>query len=182
MGSLSYQPSLSPGHSCSRRCYSRCRGCRRRGRGAGAPRRLFCSASSFEFVGTRPQGRPSLALRPEEKLMAKTAVKAKKDLKKPQHPQQRKTTDARASRLLLLLVGAAGLIALIGIGLVLTRGSGTARVERGPLRFRTRAITTRCSWRRTRPISLFSARIRVFSAQRMGVEPGRRLSWSIRTL
>jgi photosystem II stability/assembly factor-like uncharacterized protein len=56
--------------------------------------------------------------------MAKTAVKAKKDLKKPQHPQQRKTTDARASRSLLLLVGAAGLIALIGIGLVLTRGSG----------------------------------------------------------
>jgi photosystem II stability/assembly factor-like uncharacterized protein len=56
--------------------------------------------------------------------MAKTAVKAKKDLKKPQHPQQRRTTDARASRSLLLLVGAAGLIALIGIGLVLTRGSG----------------------------------------------------------
>ena len=56
--------------------------------------------------------------------MAKTAVKAKKDLRKPQHPPQRKTTDARASRSLLWLVGAAGLIALIGIGLVLTRGSG----------------------------------------------------------
>lgn len=55
--------------------------------------------------------------------MAKAAVKAKKDLKKPQHPQQRKTTRARPSRV-LLFAGAAGLIALAGVGVVLTRGSG----------------------------------------------------------
>jgi hypothetical protein len=56
--------------------------------------------------------------------MAKAAVEQKKKQpKKPQHPQQRKTTHARPSRL-LLLAGAAGLIALAGIGIVLTRGSG----------------------------------------------------------
>jgi photosystem II stability/assembly factor-like uncharacterized protein len=55
--------------------------------------------------------------------MAKAAVKAKKDLKKPQYPQRRKTTQTRPSRL-LLFVGTAGLIALAGIGIVLTRGSG----------------------------------------------------------
>ncbi len=56
--------------------------------------------------------------------MAKAAVKARKDLKKPQHPQQRKATQAWPSRLLLLFVGAAGLIALVAIGIVLARGSG----------------------------------------------------------
>lgn len=57
--------------------------------------------------------------------MAKSAVRAKTDLKKPQHPQQRKTTGARPSRLLLLLLaGATGLIALVGIGFALTRDSG----------------------------------------------------------
>lgn len=55
--------------------------------------------------------------------MAKAAVKAKKDLKKPQHPQQRQPKPANRPRL-LLLVGAAGLIALAGIGVALTRGSG----------------------------------------------------------
>jgi photosystem II stability/assembly factor-like uncharacterized protein len=55
--------------------------------------------------------------------MANAAVKAKKDLKKPQHPQQRKTTHSGLSRL-LLLVGAAGLLALAGIWIVLTRGPG----------------------------------------------------------
>lgn len=57
--------------------------------------------------------------------MAKSAVKAKKDLKKPQHPQQRKSAQPGPSRLLqLLILGAAGLIALAGIGIVLSRGSG----------------------------------------------------------
>ena len=55
--------------------------------------------------------------------MAKTAVKAKKDLRKP---QQRKTTRARPFRV-LLFVGAAGLVASAGIGIVLTRGSGDDR-------------------------------------------------------
>lgn len=55
--------------------------------------------------------------------MANAAVKAKKDLKKPQHPQRRSTTQGRPSRL-LLLAGAAGLIALAGVGIVLTRDSG----------------------------------------------------------
>lgn len=55
--------------------------------------------------------------------MAKAAVKAKKDLKKPQHPQQRKSTQARTSRP-LLVVGVAGLLALAAIAIVLTRGSG----------------------------------------------------------
>ena len=55
--------------------------------------------------------------------MAKAAVKAKKNLKKPQHPQQRKPKQAKRPRL-LLLVGAAGLIAVAAIGIALTRGSG----------------------------------------------------------
>lgn len=56
--------------------------------------------------------------------MAKTAVKAKKDMKKPQHPQQRKQPAQPGASRLLLILGAAGLIALAGIGLLLTRGSG----------------------------------------------------------
>ena len=56
--------------------------------------------------------------------MAKPAVKAKKDLKKPQHPQQRKKTAQAGPSRLLLILGAAGLIALAGIGIGLTRGSG----------------------------------------------------------
>jgi photosystem II stability/assembly factor-like uncharacterized protein len=56
--------------------------------------------------------------------MAKATVdQKKKHARKPQHPQQRKATRAQPSRL-LLFVGAAGLIALAGIGIVLTRGSG----------------------------------------------------------
>ena len=55
--------------------------------------------------------------------MSKAAVKAKKNLKKPQHPQQRKAPSARSSRSLLLLLGAGGLIAVLGVALMLTRGS-----------------------------------------------------------
>lgn len=55
--------------------------------------------------------------------MAKSAVTAKKDPKKPQHPQQRTTAQVRPLRV-LLIVGAAGLIAIAGIGFVLMRGSG----------------------------------------------------------
>lgn len=57
--------------------------------------------------------------------MAMTAVKAKKHLKKPQHPHRRKRAQPGRSRLLqLLILGAAGLIALAGIAIVLTRGPG----------------------------------------------------------
>lgn len=57
--------------------------------------------------------------------MAKTAVKAKKDVKKPQHPQQRKKPAQPGPARLLLILGAAGLIALAVVtGIVLTRGSG----------------------------------------------------------
>jgi photosystem II stability/assembly factor-like uncharacterized protein len=56
--------------------------------------------------------------------MAKAVVEQKKkQSKKPQHPQQRKTTQARPSRM-LLFIGAAGLIALAGVAIMLTRGSG----------------------------------------------------------
>ena len=51
--------------------------------------------------------------------MAKTAVKAKKDLKKPQHPQQRKKP-AQPGPSRLPILGTAGLIALVAaIGMVL---------------------------------------------------------------
>jgi len=53
--------------------------------------------------------------------MAKTTVKAKKDLKKPQ--QRKQTAEVGPARRLLIL-GAAGLIALAAIGIVLTRGPG----------------------------------------------------------
>lgn len=57
--------------------------------------------------------------------MAKTAVQPKNQKKKPQHPQRRKAAGARSSRLpVFLLVGAAGLTAVLGLALVLTRGSG----------------------------------------------------------
>lgn len=57
--------------------------------------------------------------------MAKTAVKAKKDVKKPQHPQQRKKPAPPGPARLLLILAAAGLMALVAvIGIVLTRGSG----------------------------------------------------------
>lgn len=63
--------------------------------------------------------------------MAKAAVTAKRDPKKPQHPRQRKAPSARSARPLLFLAGAAGLVAVLVVAL-LTRGSGNQPAGASP--------------------------------------------------
>lgn len=70
--------------------------------------------------------------------MAKATVQEKKkhlkNPRQPQHPQQRQAAHSRRSRA-VLLAGAAGLVALVGIGIALLRGPGddAAGPEAAPL-------------------------------------------------